>query len=182
MRCAAQDAATGDDRRRAGHRLRRLAHRHAAVVSRCSRDLKVDNLRARTAGAADGPSVTADEQAGVPVYKVVGVVSRNGELMLPSGRYRDDRSRPAGRLAHADCADMVRPASRRRTWHFVWTHARSSWTHLRADLARPRHFLDQGHASQPTLSHQSPIWCAIPLSGGRRLGRAIRRRGTTDRR
>ncbi len=52
------------------------------------RDLKVDNLRARTAGATDGPSVTATTNAGVPVYRVVGIVTRNSELILPSGRYR----------------------------------------------------------------------------------------------
>jgi hypothetical protein len=102
------------------------------------RDIKVDSLRARTAGFADGPSVTASSNVGVPVYKVVGIVSRNGDLILPAGRYRTTER---GRLSDW-FADLRRygPAGSSVGGRGLFGLAKEQSDALRTDLARPVSF------------------------------------------
>jgi hypothetical protein len=102
------------------------------------RDLKVDNLRARTAGFADGPSITAANNAGVTVYRVVGVVGRNGDLILPSGRYRPTER---GRLGDF-FADLRRygPSGAAGGGRGKFGLAKEQFDALRADLTRPVNF------------------------------------------
>ncbi|HVU89480.1 MAG TPA: hypothetical protein VHD36_19280 [Pirellulales bacterium] len=102
------------------------------------RDLKVDNLRARTAGFSDGPSVTAANNAGVTVYKVVGIVSRNGDLILPGGRYRTTER---GRLGDW-FSDLRRygPAGNSAGGRGKFGLSKEEFDALRADLAHPVSF------------------------------------------
>jgi hypothetical protein len=51
-------------------------------------DLKENNLRIRAAGTADAPAITSAGRPEAPVYKVVGIVNRNGELLVPGGKFR----------------------------------------------------------------------------------------------
>ena len=106
------------------------------------RDLKVDNLRARTAGATDGPSVTATTNAGVPVYRVVGIVTRNSELILPSGRVPHDRARPTERLACP--AASIWPDRRLGRRQGTVRDGQGAIRRLGADLARPVTFATKG--------------------------------------
>ena len=110
------------------------------------RDLKVDNLRARTAGFADGPSITPVNNAGVTVYKVVGVVGRNGDLILPGGSYRTTER---GRLG--DWLTNLRrygPSGLSGGGRGQFGLAKEQFDALRADLAPPGRLLDQKHAAR----------------------------------
>ncbi|HEY4312651.1 MAG TPA: hypothetical protein VGN12_24590 [Pirellulales bacterium] len=106
------------------------------------RDMKVDNLRARTAGATDGPSVTPTNNATGPVYKVLGIVSRNGDLILPSGRYRTSER---GRLG--DWFTRLRqygPEGAASGGRGQFGLPKEQFDAVRADLARPVTFSTKG--------------------------------------
>ena len=51
-------------------------------------DLKVSNLRVRSADNADQPAIISGGRPEAPSYKVVGIISRGGDLILPGGKFR----------------------------------------------------------------------------------------------
>jgi hypothetical protein len=64
-------------------------------------ELKVDALRLRvnSADAPEKPAITPAGRPEAPAYKVVGILTRSGELILPGGRFRaTDRAQIAAWL------------------------------------------------------------------------------------
>lgn len=59
-------------------------------------DLKVDNLRIRSARTGEKPAIEATGSEADPTYKVVGTLTASDELQLPGGKFS---SRDRGRLA-----------------------------------------------------------------------------------
>jgi hypothetical protein len=125
-------------------------------------DLKVSNLRIRGAGSGETPKIESVGSAEAPVYKVQGLLTRNGELLLPGGRFRAaDKARVAEWLSklRREGPDRARGG---RPLPFGLTKEQLAQVHQ--DLARPVLISTKGirpsdfvHRTADTLHH--------PLSG-----------------
>jgi hypothetical protein len=51
-------------------------------------ELKITSLRVRAAESTDVPAISSAGTAAAPVYKVLGIVNRSGDLLVPGGKFR----------------------------------------------------------------------------------------------
>ncbi len=122
---------------------------------------KVDDLRVHAGASSTLPDVTASYRAGVPVYKVVGVVNRSGDLVLPSVTFR-----PADKARLAEWLAKVRqqgPDALKVGERLPFGLAKDSLEQFRADLSRPLKLSTSGMRPVEFI-HQVADILAYPLS------------------
>lgn len=98
-------------------------------------EMKVDDLRVHAATSSTLPDVTSTYRAGTPVYKVVGVVNRSGDLVLPNTTFR-----PADKARLAEWLAKVRrqgPDALQTGARLPFGLPKESFEQVRKDLARP---------------------------------------------
>jgi hypothetical protein len=110
--------------------------------------LGIENVRIRAASSADEPVAKNRGDADHPRFHVVGIVTANGELGLPGGRFRtSDRQKLADYFARlaADGSESLTAARGR----FGLTEKEFAAVH--ADLAQPVDFATQGQSLRAVL-------------------------------
>jgi hypothetical protein len=120
--------------------------------------LGIENVRIRSASSADTPAVDNRGDAKSPRYHVVGILTTEGELRLPGGRFRaSDRHELAGYFARL-AADGPESMTAQRG-RFGLTEKEFAAAH--ADLAQSIDFATQGQPlravidrMQAKLSHR----------------------------
>ncbi len=123
-------------------------------------ELGIQNVRIRSASAADKPVVENRGDVAHPRFHVVGILATNEELRLPGGRFQiTDRRKLADYFARLS-ADGVEALTAPRG-RFGLTE--KDFTAAHADLAQPIHFATQGKSLRAFLDRLQTKF-ALPIA------------------
>ena len=119
------------------------------------------NLRIRAVEPADKPAITSTGNVAAPAYKVLGVVTRSGELLLPGGKFRATDKARLGQWLTALRTEGPERAKGGSRLPFGLTKEQFQQVH--DDLARPLSFSTLG-LTPSDFVHRAADVLQLPLA------------------
>jgi hypothetical protein len=140
-------------------------------------DLQVSNLRVRAAETADVPAITSAGSASAPVYKVVGIVNRSGELLVPGGKFR--ATDKAGLAEWLKKLRTEGPERAKGGPRLPFGLSKEQFGEIHEDLARPVTFSTKG-LKPADFVHRVADLVQYPLSGDAAAASLLDAAGSID--